>query len=133
MRAPSIQDLPPEILSAVEFHLGLHEAYALRLASKELATRLPLTQNFCQRRLIAGELFGLTMLDGDALRLVEKGQDWKRLVKVLAKYESFAGEETGEPKQQWGEMYDAPIGLKNHMRIWKIITEILKGIDEPSA
>ncbi|KAK3045906.1 hypothetical protein LTR09_012560 [Extremus antarcticus] len=120
-----LQSLPPEILSQIESNLPIQGACSLRLTSRRLAARIQLTQAFWQRRLIAGELFGLTMLDRDALGCVEKGRDWRRLVKTLATYESFFGEETGRPKELWGEMHDAPIGLKNHMRIWKIITGLL--------
>ena len=124
-----LESVPPEILSEIEMKLSMQDAFSLRLTSKELATRVSLTQDFWRRRLTAGELFGLGNLDGDALKSIGKGRDWKGLLRILARYENFMGEETGKPMEQWGDLHDAPLCLKNHMRIWKVISELLRGID----
>ncbi|KAK3686786.1 hypothetical protein LTR37_019465 [Vermiconidia calcicola] len=132
-----LQGLPPETLSLIATKLSMEDTFALRLASRELAVRVPLTQGFWRRHLIAGDLFGLDNLDTDMLEKTEKGLDWKRLVRTLSRYESFHGPEEQGP-EEWGssehlgEMHDAPLGLKNRMRIWKVARALLTSIDNTS-
>ncbi|KAK4895075.1 hypothetical protein LTR49_028309 [Elasticomyces elasticus] len=123
-----LEGLPAELLRHVETHLPINTAFALRLASRALAASLPLTQSFWQRRLITGDLFGFNSinLDKKALEQFEKGKDWKRLVKALSQHKSFDAKEGGKPKEQWGNLSDAPIGLRNHMRFWHIIMSLLR-------
>ncbi|KAK5689259.1 hypothetical protein LTR17_026386 [Elasticomyces elasticus] len=128
-KAPSrLESLPAELLRHIETQLPINSAFSLRLASRALAASLPLTQSFWQRRLVTGDLFGFSSinLDKQALEQVEKGKDWKRLVKALSKYESFNAKEGGRPNEQWGDLSDAPIGLRNHLRIWHIIMSLLR-------
>ena len=54
-----------------------------------------------------------------------KDQDWRRLVRTLARYENFYDGEDGTDFV--GELHDAPIGLKNRMRIIKIVQGIFTG------
>ncbi|KAK4907118.1 hypothetical protein LTR49_023813 [Elasticomyces elasticus] len=125
--APSrLENLPAELLRHIETHLPINSAFSLRLASRTLAASLPLTQSFWQRRLVTGDVFGFSSinLDKQALEQVEKGKAWKKLIKALSKYESFNAKEGEKRNEQWGDLSDAPIGLRNHLRIWHIIMSL---------
>ena len=85
-------------------------------------------QDFYRKQLLSGHLFALQDLD---LGLIEerwaeiKDKDWRGLVRTLTRYESFyaGGGGSGTP----GKLHDAPIGLKNRMRIVKIMQGIFAG------
>ncbi len=87
-----------------------------------------LDQEVYRKQLLSGHLFALQDLD---LGLVKerwdeiKDKDWRRLVRRLARYENFYAGEGGSGIL--GELHDAPIGLKNRMRVVKIIQGILTG------
>ena len=123
----ALQSLPPECLAQVCALLPIADLASLRLCCKALAIGLPLDQHFWREQLLCGHLFGLRDLDQALVheRLDElRDRDWKRLVGTLARYQNFQGAEGGKEMDEWGELYDAPIGLKNRRRIWKIIREI---------
>ncbi len=86
-------------------------------------------QDFYRKRLLSGQLLALHDLD---LALVRgqwdeiKDKDWRHLVRTLARYENFQAGEDGSGAL--GELHDAPIGLKNRMRIVKIVQGIFSGI-----
>jgi hypothetical protein len=124
-----LQTLLPECLAQVCTFLSIADVASLRLCCRALVLRLPLDQHFWQNRLLSGQLFGLPDMDQTLLRQKLDGlggKDWKGLVRALARYENFQGGEEGKERSEWGELHDAPIGLKNHMRIWKIIRDIEK-------
>ena len=85
-------------------------------------------QDFYRKQLLSGHLFAMQDLD---LGLVRerwdeiKDKDWRRLVRTLARYENFYAGQQGS--DFLGELHDAPIGLKNRMRIIKIIQGIFMG------
>lgn len=127
-----IQSLPPELLACVMKSLHLTSILRLRSCCRTLAVRIPLHQGFWYDQLFAGCLVGyLWDLDIAQCRLkagslVHKGQpivgwDWAGIVKKLWVYKSFEND---------GEMADAPAGLRNRRRIWRIVHELLMLDDE---
>ena len=129
---PTLQLLVPEVLAQISSFLHIQDIFSLRLSCKVLPFCLPLDQLFWRQQLTSGTLFGLRDFDRSLLRNGHhelNGMDWKRLVRTLARYESFEGGESGKSRGEWGEMHDAPLGLKNRRRIWKVIT----GVEMTSA
>ena len=85
-------------------------------------------QDFYRKQILSGHLFALQDLDLVQIKArwdEIKDKNWRQLVSSLARYENFsAGEEgSGAP----GELHDAPIGLKNRMRIIKIVQGVFTG------
>lgn len=128
----SIQSLPPELLAQVMSSLHLTSVLRLRSCCRVLAVRIPLHQRFWYDQLVNGCLVGyLWDLDRGQCRLkagslIHHGQaivgwDWARFVKKLWSYETF---------EKHGEMAQAPAGLRNRRRIWRIIHELLMLDDE---
>ena len=121
-----IDRLPAECFRQICAYLPLVSIFSFRLSCRNLASRMPLDQNFYGRALLSGRFFALQDLD---LALVEKrwdeirDKDWLRLVKTLARYENYeAGESGGK-----GELHDAPLGLKNRMRLVKVLNGVFTG------
>ena len=91
-------------------------------------TSVPQDQKFYRRHLLSGHLFAMQDLDE---RVIEeqwdeiKDKDWRRLVQTLTRYENFNAGEEGSGTV--GELHDAPIGLKNRMRLVKILEGIFSG------
>ena len=116
--------LAPELITRISSFLLVSDIFSLRLSCKYLALSLPLDQQFWREQLIRGALFGLWDFDRDLVGPELNGKDWKRLVRTLARYRNFEGPEGGkEERSELGEMSDAPLGLKNRRRIWKIVHE----------
>ena len=126
---PGIQTLPTECLARVSTFLSIVDVSSLRLCCSTLALGIPLDQQFWRNQLQSGHLLGLRDLDQQLLREKAdelRGKDWKGLVRTLARYENFQGSEEGKERSEWGELHNAPIGLKNRLRIWKIIRDICR-------
>lgn len=128
----SIQSLPPELLALVMSSLNLASVLRLRSCCRVLAVRIPLDQRFWFNQLVAGCLVGylwdldLAQCRRKAGSLIHEGQpivgwDWARFVKKLWSYEMF---------EKNGEMAQAPAGLRNRRRIWRIVHELLMLDDE---
>ena len=125
---PSIQDLPIEIIRQVCADLPLCAILSLRLSCRDFRQRIAMDQAFYRSQLLSGHFFALDL----NLGLVRgrwseiKDKDWRRLVKDLARYENFYAGEGGGSSEP-GKLRDAPIGLKNRMRILKIVQDIFTG------
>lgn len=128
----SIRSLPPELLALVMTSLPLTSVLRLRSCCRVLAIRIPLHQRFWYSQLLAGCLVGylwdldLAQCRHKAGSLIHQGQpivgwDWARFVKKLMPYETF---------EKDGDMAQAPAGLRNRRRIWRIIHELLRLDDE---
>ncbi|KAJ9612279.1 hypothetical protein H2200_003876 [Cladophialophora chaetospira] len=85
-------------------------------------------QDFYRKELLSGRLLVLRDLDMDLVRKrwdEVKVKDWRRLVQTLVRYENYFSGEDGSGAL--GELHDAPVGLKNRMRIIKILQGIFTG------
>ena len=123
-----IERLPVECIERICTYLPLASTYALRLSCATLASRVSLNQDFYRKQLLSGHLFALQDLDLGLIRErwdEIKDKDWRRLVRTLARYENFDVGEDGSGVM--GELCDAPIGLKNRMRVVKIIQGVFTG------
>ena len=125
---PDLQRLPVEIIQRICVYLPLTTTLALRLSCRDLRQRIATDQHFYRRQLLSGHLFALTDLD---LGLIQqrweeiKDKDWRQLVRDLTRYENYYAGERGSGAP--GKLHDAPIGLKNRMRIVKIVVGIFSG------
>ena len=125
---PDLERLPMEIIQRICAYLPLPSTLALRLANRNLRQRIAIDQAFYRRQLLSGHLFALTDLD---LGLIQqrweelKDKDWRQLVRDLTRYENYYAGERGSGAP--GKLHDAPIGLKNRMRIIKIVRGIFSG------
>ena len=131
---PGIHTLPTECLAQVCAFLSITDVSSLRLCCSTLALGFPLDQQFWRNQFLSGHLLGLRDLDQQLLRGKAdelRGKDWKGLVRTLARYENFQGSEGGKERSERGELHDAPIGLKNRSRLWKIIRDICRGAALP--
>lgn len=124
----SLESLPIEILLKICACLPLTSTFSLRLSCRNVASRIMMDQAFYRKQLLSGHLFALTDLDLDLVKArwdEIKDKDWRRLVRDLTRYENFYAGERGSGAP--GKLHDAPIGLKNRMRIIKIIQGIFTG------
>ena len=125
---PSLENLPAEVVHHICTYLPFRSALSLRLTCRNLVPHITMNQAVYRKQLLAGHLFAFTDLD---LGLVEqrwdeiKDKDWRRLVRMLTRYENFYAGEHGSGAS--GKLHDAPIGLKNRMRIIKIVQGIFTG------
>jgi len=124
---------PIEILQQIASHLPLQPVLSLRLVSKTLASRLPLDEPFWFQRLLSGSLVpyvwdldsqdcyakqGLGTLSGQARESANDSQwDWKSIAKRLLKPNAALMADEN--------MADAPIGLRNRCRIWRMVEEAM--------
>ena len=125
---PRLESLPVEVLHHICVDLPLTSRLSIHLSCRSLASRISLDQLFYRKQLLSGHLFALTDLD---LGMVQqrwdeiRDQDWRQLVRDLTRYENFYAGEGGSGAP--GKLRDAPIGLKNRMRIIKIVQGIFTG------
>ncbi len=125
---PSIKSLPIECLEQICAYLSSSSILSLRLSCRNLRQCIATDQAFYRQQLLSGQIFALQDLD---LGLIQerwdeiKDKDWRRLVRTLARYENFNAGEGGSG--ELGELHDAPIGLKNRLRIIKIVQGIFSG------
>ena len=125
---PSFESLPIDCLHQICAYLPLTSTLSLRLSCRNLALWIMMDQAFYRRQLLSGHLFALTDLD---LALVQerwpetKDKDWRRLVRDLTRYENFYAGEGGSGVL--GKLHDTPIGLKNRVRIIRIVQGIFSG------
>ena len=123
-----LEALPLECVEQICNELPLSSVFSLRLSCKGFGSSVALSQGFWRKRLLSGRLFAMQDLD---LAMVNerwneiKDKDWRRLVRTLTRYENFYAGEGGSGTL--GELHDAPIGLKNRMRIIKIMEGIFSG------
>jgi hypothetical protein len=110
--------LPSEILSHIRSFLPLSSVFTMMRSSKTIYAKMPLDQNFWRARLIAGDAVGyLWDLSHDPLPKewgTVGSRDWRNLTEKLLLTGSF--EESFD---------DAPIGLRNRRRIWRIVSQIV--------
>jgi hypothetical protein len=111
-----LEHLPVELIQHISSFLSVHSVFALRLTSKGLAACLHLDSKFWFQHLASGSLVPyLWDLDAEVChgKYLEAAWDWKLLAKLLSR--------TDDVMKASDKMADAPIGLRNRCRIWKIV------------
>ncbi|KAI9820568.1 MAG: hypothetical protein M1826_000871 [Phylliscum demangeonii] len=118
-----LEGLPTELLDRTEFFLPFADTLALSRTSTRLHRRL-LTQTWWRKALIAGDAVGyLWDLDPGLCRskdtdpdATDKPWDWRALARQFATRNCFDDTHNG--------FNDAPRGLRNRQRIWKILVDV---------
>ncbi len=107
---------PAELLDQITSYLPFTSVLALSRTSKALHKRLP-TQKQCRDAFITGEAVGyLWDLDESTCRAKAAANrwDWAQLARDLSRRDCF---------DQGKGFDDAPKGLRNRQRIWKILLD----------
>lgn len=124
----AIERLPAELLDHISIYISAYEASSLHRASKTLATKVPLDNNFWRKAILSGNgLAYLWDLDVDWLNknyqehLTKSAEpdavwDWKAVGQLLATKQFPL--KSSDPR-----IFDLPNGLWNRRRIWSIVEQ----------
>jgi hypothetical protein len=120
--------LPPEVTDQIVALLPAPSAFALRLASSRLASKIPLDQRFFREQLLAGNIVPyIRDLDAQACGNVQqrtpKGKDadeywdWRQLARDLSDAKGVVDRDPDDDEDP------IPRGVWNRCRLWLTVLE----------